>query len=285
MNKDYYKTLGLERGASDADIKKAYRALAMKHHPDKNPDNEKAEAIFKEISEANDVLKDPTKRSNYDQFGDADGRPSFQQGFRSADAQNINDIINDFINNRSVGGAFQFRHQVRNADISTQVAITLEDAYKGTVIPISLQMPTGGTNNINVTIPPGAKDGLIMRVQGKGLQQNTQFPPGDLHLNVRIKPHHLFKVMGTDLYAVHTISMVNAALGCDFDITLLDGTTVSVTVPAGTQPNNKIRLKNKGMSGINNTSIYGDLYINMNVTIPTNLTEKQREILEDLGTS
>lgn len=286
MDKDYYKTLGIERGASDADIKKAYRALAMDHHPDRNQGNEAAADKFKEINEAHEVLKDPTKRSNYDQFGDPDGRPGVQShGFRSANTQEMNDIINEFIYKRGMGGSFSFRQNIRNADVSTQVVITLEDAYKGLSVPISLTMPTGKTNNINVAVPPGTKDGMILRVQGQGLQQNTEFPPGDLHVNIHIEPHHKFKVMGSDLYAVHTISMVKAALGCDFEISLLDGTTVSVSVPEGTQPNQKIRLKNKGMPGLNNTAVHGDLYINMNVTIPTNLNEKQRKILESLGIS
>lgn len=173
---------------------------------------------------------------------------------------------------------------MKNADLSTQVAISLEDAYNGVSVPIDLNLPTGKTS-INVTIPPGAMNGMVLRIQGKGLQQNTELPPGDLHINVRIKPHHLFKVMGADLYMSHSITMIKAALGCDIEASLLDGTTVSVTVPEGTQPNNKIRLKGKGMPGLNNQSVHGDLYINMNVTVPTNLTAGQREALENSGIS
>lgn len=286
MSKDYYKTLGIERDADDAAIKTAYRSLAKKYHPDTNPDNEKAEAMFKEVGEAYDVLKNPAKRSNYDQFGDADGPTAPPHGFRSANGGDINDIINDFIRNGGMGGnSFHFRHQMRNADISASIAITLEDAYSGVSVPVELSTPPGDSSIINVTVPPGAKDGMVLRVKGKGLQQNTDLPPGDLHLSVRIAPHHQFKVLGMDLYAAHDISMIDAALGCEITVPMIDGPDVSVTVPEGTQPNQKIRLKGKGMAGFNNSNVHGDLYINMNITIPANLTEKQKEILENFRVS
>lgn len=285
MSKDYYKTLGLERGADDAAIKAAYRALAKKYHPDRNPDNEKAEAMFKEIGEAHDVLKDAEKRANYDQFGDPNGPTAAPHGFRSANTGDLNDIINDFIRtNGMAGGGFQFRQQMRNADITAAIGITLEMAYSGGSVPVDMSTPSGNST-ISVTVPPGAKDGMVLRVKGKGLQQNTDLPPGDLHLTVRITPHHQFKVLGMDLYASHNVTMVDAALGCEIEVSMLDGPNVTVTVPEGTQPNQKIRLKGKGMTGFNNINVHGDLYINMNVTIPTNLTEKQKEILESLRVS
>jgi len=294
---DYYTTLGIERSASDAEIKKAYRKKAKEFHPDTNSDNPSAEEKFKEVSEAYEVLKDPQKKSNYDQFGDADGRPNmggasqhgFGGGFQySGDSSDMNDIINDFlrahgtnIHGNRQGFGFSHHPPTKNPDLMAEMTISLEDAYKGTTATIELSEPDGNTKNINVTIPPGTKHGLTLRLQGKGYQTDPNLPPGNLHIRLSVSPHPQFVVMGMNIIMEKSISMVDAALGSDVEITLLDSSIVKATIPAGTQPNQKIRLKGKGMPGLNNINIYGDLYINIKVIIPTELSDKQRELLQE----
>ena len=279
MDKDFYNILGVSKDADAAAIKAAYRSLALKYHPDKNPNNKEAEEKFKEINQAYEILKDEKKRKNYDQYGDPDGIAGTggarTYGFRSTGGSaEMDDIINDFFRN----AGFQTRY--KNPDISLQASITLEEAFSGKSVTSSYTDASGTVKNINVNIPIGALDGLRVRVPGQGLQNNTNFPPGDLFVIVKIQPHHMYKVIGSDLFVNHTLSMVEAALGCEIEIPLLCEKTVKVDIPAGTQPNQKMRLKGKGMPALNNATNRGDLYIVINVVIPTNLSDKQKEILE-----
>lgn len=292
---DYYKILGIDRDASADEIKKAYRKKAVEFHPDTNQDDPTAEDKFKKVSEAYDVLKDPQKKSNYDMFGDADGRPNMggasAHGF-GGDAGDFNDIINEFMRAQGAqrhgahGFHFDFgqrrQQPAQNPDLLSSMDISLEDAYNGTTATVELTEPDGNTKNINITIPPGSKHEMTLRLRGKGYQHDKNLPAGDLHITLNIIPHHLFAVIGMDIMMEKTISMIDAVLGKEIEVQLLNGKSIKVSIPEGTQPNQKIRLKGKGMTGLNNTNVHGDLYIKINVEIPTNLNEQQKQLLRDL---
>ena len=281
MSEDYYQTLGLKRNADAAAIKKAYRKLAMKYHPDQNPDDPAAEEKFKELNEAHETLKDPVKRQNYDTFGTADPAQSgFQRPAGSSDPfEHIFRDVGGFDSFfRSFGG--NPRRQSRNSDLMAEMRIPLEDAFKGTTVPFEVTMPDGGKKNLRLTVPPGVETGHRFKMPGKGPQQNTNIPAGDLYVTVHVNEHPTFKRMGADLFVTKAITMAEAALGKETEVSCIDGTSVKVTIPPGTQPNHRMRLKNKGMSRFNSMQ-RGDLYIGMEITVPTNLTKRQKELLEE----
>lgn len=279
MTKDYYKILGVPKTANAATIKKAYRSLALQYHPDKNPNNKEAEDKFKEISEANDVLSDPDKKHNYDTFGTVDPNQTFSQTddifqhiFRTGGPGSLHDIFAQF------GTGFANRAQ-KNSDIMSEMNISLVNAFNGKSVPFEITMPNGGTSNLRVNIPAGVDNGARIRLKGKGPKQNTNLPSGDLYITVRIAEHPIFKRVGADLFITKSISMVDAALGKEIEALLIESGSVKIQIPSGTQPDQKIRLKQKGMSQMG-TKNRGDLYLIMKVIVPTNLTNKQKEILK-----
>ena len=282
MAKDHYQILGVARDANPATIKKAYRDLALKHHPDKNPDDPSAEEKFKEINASYDILKDPSKKQNYDTFGTVDPAQSgFQR--RSTGTDSFEYIFRDVGGFESFFrhfGGDQRRQQVRNPDLMSEMSIPLEDAFKGTIVPFEIQMPDGGTKNLRLTIPPGVETGHRFKMAGKGPQQNTNIPAGDLYITVRIAEHPTFKRLGADLYIVKTITIIEAALGKITEVPTIEGGSVKVTIPEGTQPNHRMRLKGKGMNRFNSRQ-RGDLYIGVDITVPTSLTKRQKELLEE----
>lgn len=280
MSKNYYDILGIKKTATPKEIKKAYRTLAMKYHPDTNPDDTTAEAKFKEINKANVVLSDPVKKQNYDILGTADGQSRTTYPY-SGNPGSFEHIFRDF------GGMDEFLRQfhgmgnprgAKNADLFSEMHITLHDAFTGKTVPFEITMPDGSAKHLRVNIPAGVETGTRLKMAGKGTQQNTGLPPGDLYINIRVKEHVNFKRIGADLFFSKDISIIDASLGQTFEIPTIDGTNVKVTIPSGTQPNQKIRLKKKGMPIIGR-SARGDCYIIISVIIPTNLTEKQKDIL------
>lgn len=293
MSKDYYNTLGVKRDASDDDIKKAYRKLAMQYHPDRNPDDATAEEKFKEIGEAYEVLKDTTKRQNYDKFGNPNANVGAgASGFRTYKSSDFDHVFTDFggldefmrqfsMNFNNVSG--NRRHNLKNPDVVSDIQISLEDAYFGKTIPFEISLPTGETKQYSVQIPSGSDSGLRLRMPNKGMQQNTNLPPGDLMINVHVRPHNTFKRLRTDLYIEKSISIIEASLGTDISITTIDGKQMKVKIPAGTQPNHKIRVKGKGMPHLRNIKALGDLYINIDISVPTNLTDRQIELLHQFA--
>ncbi len=279
MTKDYYKILGVPKTAEASAIKKAYRSLALKYHPDKNPNNKEAEDKFKEISEANDTLSDPTKKKHYDTFGMTDPNQGFSQTndqfehiFRTRSGT-LNDIFEQF------GVNFSRQRTQKNSDIMSEIHISLIDAYNGKSIPFEITMPNGGVNNLRVNIPAGVEHGSRIRLKGKGPAQNTNLPAGDLYITVRISEHPTFKRVGADLVITKSISMIDAALGKEIEVPIIEGGSIKIQVPAGTQPDQKIRLKKKGMPQMGSKN-RGDLYLIMKVIVPTNLTDKQKEIIQ-----
>ena len=285
MAKNYYNILGIKKTATPDEIKKAYRTLAIKYHPDKNPGDKSAEDKFKEIAEAYVVLKDPTKKKNYDMFGTASSTQSGGPGgFRSTGdhfEHVFRDVggMEDFFKQFHDMGIDPFRSRgLKNSDLYSVMQITLYDAFTGKNVPFEITMPDGSTKILRINIPAGVENGTRLKLNGKGTQQNANLPPGNLYINISVKEHADFKGIGADLFLTKNISIIDASLGKEIEIPTIDGPNVKVTVPPGTQPNQKIRLKKKGMPIIGG-GIRGDCYIIISVTIPTNLTDKQKDIL------
>jgi DnaJ-class molecular chaperone len=242
--RDYYEILGVSKSASDDEIKKAYRKLAVKYHPDKNPGDKEAEEKFKEINEAHDVLSDKQKRARYDQFGHAGvggagGNPfagggnSFGGGF-NYNGQTFNFDFGGGGLDDILGNIFGFgagaRRARRGADYQTSVTLTFEEAIFGTNKKVS----DDKGKEINVKIPAGIDDGMSIKLRGKGgPAPEGGSEAGDLYVRIRVKPHKTLTREGAIILSEKTISMVDAALGCEVEVETVDG-PVSVIVPAGT---------------------------------------------------
>ena len=303
--KDYYKTLGVERSASDQEIKKAYRKLAMKYHPDKNPGDKQAEEKFKDINEAYQVLSDSEKRGRYDQLGDsyfryqqAGGTPggfdwnqwaasggSQRGGARRVEVNDFGDLFgggfSDFFRmifgemNPQMAGDFGQRSG-RNAPVRSMeqpIAISLNESYTGTTRTILI-----GNKKLEVKIPKGARSGTKIRVpagSAPGLQ-------GDLYLVVDEATDSRFERRENDLYTDITIDVFTAILGGQSHVVTMAG-NVSLTIPAGTQPGQSIRLSGRGMPILKSPGTFGDLYVRVKVTIPRNLSEEEKELFRKLA--
>lgn len=285
MAKNYYDVLGVKKTATPGEIKKAYRTLAMKYHPDTNPNDKNAEDKFKEIAEAYEVLKDSTKKKNYDMLGTVnptqDGSPS---GFRSTgdpfdhifrDVGGMDDFFKHF------GVRFEHGVQAKNPDVISDLHISLEDAFHGKKIPVEITIPGTGIKKFSIDIPMGAESGLRLKMAGKGSTQNTTIPAGNLYISIHVKEHNTFRRMRADLFLNKELTMTDAALGCNIKVPTIEGKEVIVAIPSGTQPNHKIRLKSKGMPLLRQPLIRGDMYINISVLVPLDLTKKQKQILRD----
>ncbi len=281
MAKNYYDVLGVEKTATPEQIKKAYRTLATKYHPDTNPDDKGAEGKFKELNEAHQVLKDPQKRQNYDNFGDPDGQPGLS-GFSNTGFDHIfRDVggMDDFF--KHFGVRFEHTVQAKNPNVMSDLYISLEDAFQGKKIPIEITIPGTGVKKFSVDIPKGSESGLRLKMAEKGSTQNATILAGDLYISIHVKEHNTFRRMRADLFLNKELTMVNAALGCDIKVPTIEGREIIVTIPPGTQSNHKIRLKSKGMPLLRQPQIRGDMYINISVLVPIDLTEKQKQILKD----
>jgi len=292
MGKDYYAVLGLDKSASADQIKKAYRKLAIKYHPDKNPDDKKAEERFKEVSEAYAVLSDPDKKRQYDQFG-ADGfqqRFSQEDIFRNADFGDIfkefgfggDDIFSQLFGGRSGHGPGR-RHSrpqpVKGQDYLMRLTIPFRQAILGGERQITLDSH-GPAEQIKVRIPVGVEPGQKLRIAGKGGTSPSGGPPGDLLLEILVTPDARFRREGMDLYHTVKVPLSGACLGTTVEVQTLDDVK-RVKVKAGTQNGNKIRLRGFGVPGRAGQSA-GDLYAVVDVVIPEQLDEKQQKLLEEL---
>lgn len=299
--KDYYKILGVSRDATLDEIKKAYRRLALKYHPDRNPGDKEAEEKFKEINEAYAVLSDPEKRRQYDMMG----AQAFSQRYSQEDifrGFDIGDLLKDLgfgtsdifsfifgspgvrrVRIRTGGTPFEetffqegFIPQ-RGQDLETEVTVTLEEVYRGTERSLKLRYPDGSEGEIVVKIPPGVQDGQKLRVAGKGAPGN---PRGDLYVRVKVLPHPLFHREGDDLYIDREIAFSEACLGTVLEVPTLDGMK-AVKVPPGTPSGAKLRLKGLGLPKVKGGG-RGDLYVVVKVRVPKALSSEQREALEVL---
>ncbi|MDE2792955.1 MAG: molecular chaperone DnaJ [Paracoccaceae bacterium] len=342
--RDYYDVLGVQRGASDADIKKAYRKKAMELHPDRNKDNPDSERLFKEINEANDVLKDPEKKAAYDRFGHAafeGGGPGAGAGgadFASAFSNVFEDFFGDFMG----GNQTRSRRAMRGSDLRYNLRVSLETAFSGTEERLSITGSTAcercsgsgsrggsepascptcngrgqvraqqgfftvertcptchGQGNVisdpcrfcsgsgrqdreralSVRVPPGVETGTRIRLAGEGEAGLRGGPPGDLYIFIEVADHALFERDGTNLLCRVPVSMITAALGGEIEIPTIDGGKSLVRIPPGTQAGRQLRLRGKGMPGLRD-SRRGDLFLDLAVETPVNLTPRQSELL------
>ncbi|TDQ82095.1 molecular chaperone DnaJ [Dongia mobilis] len=345
MKRDYYETLGVEKGADAEALKKAYRKLAMQYHPDRNPGDKEAEGKFKELNEAYDVLKDEQKRAAYDRFGHA----AFENGgggFRNGQAHGFNasgfaDIFDEMFGD-FMGGGRRGQGRGRGSDLRFNMEISLEEAFAGkqTTIrvpssvvceacdgagaekgskPVTcpschghgkvratqgfftiertcqhcggagkvIEKPcktchgsgrTAKEKTLQVNIPAGVEEGTRIRLAGEGEAGMMGAPAGDLYIFLSIKPHRLFERDGANIHCHVPIIMTTAALGGQVEIPTIDGGRAKVTIPAGAQTGQQFRLKGKGMSVLR-SSARGDMYVELVVETPVNLSKKQKELL------
>ncbi len=299
--KDYYKILGVDKSASQDEIKKAYRKLAMKYHPDRNPNDKTAEAKFKEITEANEVLSDPEKRRKYDTLGanwkqyqntGGQGFDDFYTNFGGSQggqrsyqfSGDLNDIFggmgggfSDFFESFFGGGRdFGRRTQQENmtVDVEANLNVTLEDVYNGSEKQISVDGKT-----VKIKIIPGTKDGQKLRLRGLGRSKSSGGEKGDLYLNIHVLKHPFYEIKDNDLYYNLDINFYTAVLGGKENIKTLDGKTISVKIPEGTDPETILRLKGLGMK---NDNWRGDLLIKIHVNVPKNLNREEKELFKKL---
>ncbi|MDQ8698932.1 molecular chaperone DnaJ [Hyphomicrobium sp. LHD-15] len=354
--RDYYDILGVQRSASEQDLKSAFRKLAKECHPDRNPGDKDAEQRFKDLNEAYEALKDPQKRAAYDKFGHA----AFDQGmgrghgggfgpdFASSMSDIFDDLFGEFMGGRRGGGGGGGQRgrssRERGADLRYNMEISLEEAYAGKAaeirVPTSVacetcdgsgakagtkpvQCPTCGgmgkvrasqgfftiertcptcvgrgeviddpcpacsgagrvmrERTLQVNIPAGVEDGTKVRLVGDGEAGLRGGPPGDLYIFLSLKPHSFFQRDGADLFCKVPIAMTTAALGGQIEVPTLDGTASRVKIPEGTESGKQFRLKGKGMPVLR-SKVIGDMYIQVDVETPKNLTRRQRELLEE----
>ncbi len=352
--RDYYEVLGVSKGADEKELKRAYRKLAMQYHPDRNADNPEAEAKFKELNEAYDVLKDPQKKAAYDQMGHAAfeggmggaGGGFGGGGFGGADFSDMfGDMFGDIFGG---GGAGHNSGRTRGADLRYNLNISLEDAYKGKKVKVKIPSTEecsscsgtgakkgtsaqtcstchghgqvrvqqgffslartchhcGGSGKIikdpcpdchgagvkkkdktiEVSIPQGVEDGSRIRVSGEGEAGHNGGPSGDLYIFISIKGHDIFEREHNHLFVDVPVNFVDAALGGQVEVPTIEGGRVKINIPEGTQPDQQFRVRGKGMPGLHGQP-QGNMYVNVQVEVPSKLTDEQREILEQLRTT
>ena len=293
---DYYKILGLDKGASQDDVKKAYKKLARKYHPDLNPDNPDAHHKFQEINEANEVLSDPEKRKKYDQYGEnwkhADQFEAQQQQYgqyqggqgggtywsSSGEDSEFSDFFEQMFGGRGSGGGRGSRssHGFRGQDYTTQLQVSLTDAAK-----THKQIITVNGKNLRITIPAGIADGQTIKLKGQGGPGANGGPAGDLYITFSIPEDSRFKRAGDDLYVTVPLNLFTAVLGGEQIVETMDS-KVKLKVNPGTQNDTKVRLKGKGFPVYKQEGKSGDLIVTYSIDIPTNLTDKQRELFREI---
>jgi len=349
--RDYYELLGLAKGASADQIKKAYRTKAKELHPDRNADKPEAEAQFKEVNEAHDVLKDVEKKAAYDRYGHAafeggmggGGRPGGQGDFTSAFSDVFDDLFGDFMGGGRGGGGGRSRAS-RGSDLRYNMSVTLEESYSGLQksinVPTSLQCGScrgsgaeGGSEpvtcptcsgmgkvratqgfftvertcptcsgmgqmiknpcrecsgvgrvekdrSLSVNVPAGVETGTRIRLSGEGEAGLRGGPSGDLYIFLEVSAHEIFQREGSNLYCRVPVSMASAALGGDIEVPTIDGGRSRVKIPQGSQSGRQMRLRGKGMPAIKSSQT-GDMFIELAVETPVNLTSRQKELLRE----
>lgn len=308
--RDYYKVLGVKKDASQDEIKKAYRKLALQYHPDRNQSNKEAEEKFKEVSEAYAVLSDQKKRQEYDNFGHTGFRRRYTQEdiFKGFD---ISDIFKDagfgtedifstlFGGGRRTSQKSNFNAYTRSgfgdsfganegtyastrkgADLLYDLSITLEEVASGPSKQIAFRKQDGELEKVNVKIPPGISTGKKLRIPGRGLKGEAGGESGDLYIKISVNDHPVFRREGSDLHLDKEIQFTQAALGSTINVPTLEK-ACKIKVPPGTQSHSRIRLKGYGLPHFKNKG-RGDLYVRIIVNIPKKLDRKQRDLLEEL---
>lgn len=292
---DYYKVLGIDKKASQEEIKKAYRKLARKYHPDLNPDDKEANKMFQQINEANEALSDPDKRKKYDEYGEnwkhadqfesrgqGSGNPfgggrsgGFGGGASSFGGSDFSDFFESMFGG---GGSRQNRSSARfkGQDQQAELRISFKDASQ-----THKQTVTVNSKSLRITIPAGISSGQVIKLKAQGGEGSNGGPNGDLFITITVNEDPIFKRLGDDLYETKQIDLYTAVLGGDVTIDTLDG-KVRLKVPAGTQNETKIRLKGKGFPVYKKEGEFGNLFVTYMIKIPTALTEKQLELFKEL---
>lgn len=288
---DYYEVLGLKKGASVDEIKRAYRKLAVKYHPDKNPGDKQAEERFKEINEAYAVLSDPKKKEQFDQFGSTNFHQRFSQedifrGFNVDDLFRDQGFGTDDIFSRIFGDAMRRqrgghgRMAAKGEDFSMEIQVTFRDAYDGAEKRVAF-MRDGVREELSVKIPAGIESGARLRVAGRGGPGRMGGAPGDLYLTVMVGSDPLFQREGSDIVLNHEVRFSQAVLGGHIEVPTMEGTK-RIKIPAGIQSGTKVRLKGLGFPVLGSQA-RGDMYVRIAVHVPEKLTARQRELLEQLA--
>ena len=296
---DYYKLLGVSKNASEDEIKKAYRKLAMKYHPDHARDDKSAEEKFKKISEAYAVLSDKEKRKQYDEFGSAGFRQKYSQEdiFRDFD---LGDILREFgfgggaYTGRGGGTRFSFggspfgayagqQQQVKGQDLIYELPLTLEEVTTGITKVISFSHDRR-SEKITVKIPKGMITGKKLRLPGKGEQSPYGGPPGDLYIQTKLTDDPVYAVKEHDLYVERDIRLTEAILGTKISIPTLEGKELSLKIPPGTRQGTKLRLPGHGLPHMQGKK-KGDLYVSIHIDVPHNLNAEQKMLMEKLAAS
>ena len=302
--RDYYETLGVNKSADKEAIKRAYRKLAKKYHPDTNAGNPHAEEMFKDVTEAYNVLSDEKKRKLYDEFGFAGlqegfseeaarqaaqggfggfGEPFTHQEFHFENgSRDMDDIFSMFGDMFSHGGSSRGRSTSRKgSDVMADLTISFDEAVFGCEKSISLQDPsTGKVSNLSIHIPAGIESGKTVRLKGQGNPGRNGGAAGDVLLNVNVTPSREFERKGQNVYSTIRVPFTTAALGGKARVHTLYG-DVECSIKAGTQGGSKIRLKGKGISSMKNPSVKGDQYVTVEISVPRRLTPRAKEALEE----
>jgi curved DNA-binding protein len=295
--KDYYKILGVKKDATADEIKKAYRKLAIKYHPDKNAGNKEAEDKFKEANEANEILSDTAKRKKYDEMGEnwqqyqqyANNQGAYQQhqrpsGFNTSefygDGNNFSDFFESIFGSGAGFGSSSRRRTSRPArgqDIEANIELTLEESFQGT----SRQVTLNGAK-FNLKFKPGTTEGQVLKLKGKGNPGANGGEHGDLLVTVHVLPNMRFERKGNDLYFDQPVDIYTATIGGKVAVHGIDK-TIKMNIPAGTDSNKTLRLKGMGMPVYGKADERGDAYVRVVIFVPKNLTEKEKELFSQLA--
>ena len=303
IEKDYYAVLGVDKSASAADIKKAYRKLAQKHHPDANQGDPKAEERFKEVSAAYDVLNDPKTKEEYDRIREmvaaggfrSAGGPGGFGGFGGGPGggrvrvENINDIFGssgfgdlfgDLFGSSGGGASGGFGRAMRGADLETETTLSFDDALEGTQVELHISERGGTHRKVKARLPAGVTDGARIKLAGKGSPGPNGGPPGDLYVKVKVRPHKVFGRKNKDLTLALPVTFAEAALGAQIDVPTLNGGPVKLKIPAGTSSGKTFRVKGKGVPSGKDK---GDLLVTVQVAVPEKLNREARNLVEKLA--
>lgn len=301
--KDYYKILGISKGATQDEIKKAFRKLAIKYHPDKNPGDKKSEEKFKEVNEANEVLSDAEKRKKYDDLGENwnsyqqhGGNGNFDWGKWSSQGQqrqsrnqgeeffggggNFSDFFESIFGGRggdARGPGQRTARVLRGQDLQAEMEITLEDSYNGATKQITLN-----GQKLNMNLKPGVYDGMVLRMKGKGGAGVNGGEAGDLHITFKLAKHPNFEVKGNDLHLEEPLDLYTAVLGGKLEIKIFNK-TLKIPIPAGTDSGKTFRLNGLGMPFYGKADVRGDAYVKMKIIVPKDLSEEEEELFKKLS--
>jgi len=286
---DYYKVLGVDKNATEDDIKKAYRKMARKLHPDLNPNDKEAHQKFQQVNEANEVLSDPDKRKKYDQYGkDWQHADQFEEQRRQSQRQSQyaggsqfsgddDDDYSSFFSSMFGGSGRRSQAKFRGQDYRAELRLSLTDAML-----THQQTLTVGGKNVRITIPAGVANGQVIKLKGYGAPGVNGGPPGDLFITFSIDQHPRFKRLDNDLFVTAEIDLYTAVLGGESTIDTLNG-KVKLKVNPGTQNGTKIRLKGKGFPVYKKEGEAGDLYVTFEVKLPTSLSDQQKALFTELS--